>query len=80
MAAVLIPYDQLSFKALEGLIEEFVTRESTDYGAVEMTMEKKLAQVHQQLRLKNALIVFDEESQTCNIFHKNDPRIKGLWD
>ncbi|MCP4119504.1 MAG: YheU family protein [Desulfobacteraceae bacterium] len=78
MAVVKIPYDQLSPEALSGLVEEFVTRESTDYGAVELSLETKLSQVYQQLKSGNAFIVFDEASQTCNIFHKDDPRVKGL--
>ena len=79
MAAVKIPYDQLSSEALAGLVEEFVTRESTDYGAVELSMETKLSQVYQQLKSGKAFIVFDEESETCNILSKEDPRIKELW-
>lgn len=79
MAAVKIPHDQLSSEALAGLVEEFVTRESTDYGAVELSLETKLGQVYQQLKSGNAFIVFDEESETCNIFNKDDPRIKGLF-
>ena len=79
MAAFKISYDRLSNEALQGVIEEFVTRESTDYGAIEMTMEKKLSQVYQQLRSGTAFIVFDEKSQTCNIFHKEDPRIKEMF-
>ena len=37
--------DQLSHDALRGLIEEFVTRDGTDYGAVERSDEGKIAQV-----------------------------------
>ena len=77
--AVKIPHGQLSSEALTGLVEEFVTRESTDYGEVELSLETKLSQVYQQLNLGNAFIVFDEESQTCNIFNKEDSRIKGLF-
>ncbi len=41
--------DQLSPEALRGLIEEFVTRDGTDYGAVERIVEEKIAQVSVQL-------------------------------
>ena len=37
--------DQLSPEALRSLIEEFVTRDGTDYGAVERSVEEKIAQV-----------------------------------
>ena len=35
MAIHIIPVKKLSAKALKGVIEEFITRGGTDYGAVE---------------------------------------------
>ena len=32
MSVLKIPYDQLSTEALNGVIEELVTRDGTDYG------------------------------------------------
>ncbi len=78
MAAVKIPYDQLSREALKGVIVEFITRESTDYGMNELSLETKIAQVYQNLETGRAVLVFDEETQTCNILHKNDPALKHL--
>jgi uncharacterized protein YheU (UPF0270 family) len=34
--------DDLSPEALRGLVEEFVTRSGTDYGAVERSVEEKI--------------------------------------
>ncbi len=78
MTAVRIPHDQLSKEALQGVIEEFITRESTDYGATEVSLETKVRQVHQNLNSGNAILVFDGKTQTCNIFHKDDPLLKEL--
>ena len=50
MTAVKIPYDQLTPEALQGVIEEFVTRDGTDYGEVEVTLETKISQVLGQLK------------------------------
>jgi uncharacterized protein YheU (UPF0270 family) len=44
MTALKIPYDQLSPEALQGVIEGFVTRDGTDYGEVEISLETKVAQ------------------------------------
>ena len=41
--------DQLSPGALRGLVEEYVTREGTDYGHVDWSLEDKVAQVFRQL-------------------------------
>ena len=54
-------------EALRGLIEEFVTRDGTDYGAVERGVEEKIAQVTAQLSSGEASIVFDPETETANI-------------
>ena len=67
--------EQLSPGALRGLIEEFVTREGTDYGAgqggpgsdVEWSLEEKVTQVYRQLSSGEARIVFDLESESASI-------------
>jgi uncharacterized protein len=80
MTALKIPYNQLSDKALQGLIENFVTRDSTDYGEIEIPLETKINQVLKQLQSGKAAIVFDRKSQTCNILRSNDPAVKVLDD
>jgi hypothetical protein len=59
--------DQLSAEALRGLVEEFVTRDGTDYGAVERSVEEKIAQVIAQLASGEARLVFDPDTQSANI-------------
>jgi len=75
---VKVPYDQLSPETLEAVIEEFITREGTDYGEVEVPFEQKIERVKRQLEAGKALIVFDEVMQSCNILSKNDPRLRDL--
>jgi uncharacterized protein YheU (UPF0270 family) len=64
--------NQLSADALRGLIQEFVTRDGTDYGAVEQSVETKIAQVEAQLASGEARIVFDPDSETANIVLTRD--------
>lgn len=54
-----IPQDKLSSEALEGLIEEFILREGTDYGAEEVNLDRKKEQVRKQLDKEEIKIVFD---------------------
>ena len=49
---LIIPYDKVSPEALQGLIEEFATRDGTDYGAREVSLRSKVAQVRRQLEEK----------------------------
>lgn len=62
-----IPSNSLSPEALQGVVEEFVTREGTDYGHAERTLEEKIQAVYRQLERGEVAIVFDPESQSCNI-------------
>ncbi len=64
---MLIPHKQLSDEALDNLIEEFVTREGTDYGADEISLAEKTAQVRHQLQQGDIAILFDEDMGSCNI-------------
>jgi uncharacterized protein YheU (UPF0270 family) len=66
-----IPFDQLSQDALDGIIEEFINREGTDYGVHEYTYEQKSEQVLSLIRNGEARIVFDHNSQTVSILRKN---------
>ncbi|MBL4910838.1 MAG: YheU family protein [Alteromonadaceae bacterium] len=64
---MIIPVDNLSQQALYGVIESFILREGTDYGEIEVSLDEKIAQVHQQLVLGNLVLVFSELHQTVNI-------------
>ncbi|ALO46079.1 YheU family protein [Pseudohongiella spirulinae] len=62
-----IPWQSLADETLTALIEEFVSREGTDYGQHEYTLEEKVSHVRRQLKCGDAEIDFDVESSTCNI-------------
>lgn len=66
-APLVIPPDALSQEALLGLIEAFITREGTDYGDIEWSLEEKVEQVRQLLRRREAVIVFDTATESCTI-------------
>jgi uncharacterized protein YheU (UPF0270 family) len=62
-----VPHAQLAPEVLRRLIEEFVTRDGTDYGAVERTLEQKVAVVLRKLETGDVAIVVDAESETIDI-------------
>jgi uncharacterized protein YheU (UPF0270 family) len=66
-ACVEVPLDSLSERALVALIESFVMREGTDYGAVERSFATKVADVRRQLERREARIEFDPETESVNI-------------
>lgn len=64
---VAVPHTQLAPEVLRRLIEEFVTRDGTDYGAIERTLAEKVAAVMRQLEAGEAAIEVDPETETIDI-------------
>src|SRR5258706_12605493 len=69
-----IPFDALSPAALAGVIDAFVLREGTDYGARETDLAAKTAQVRAQLESGEASIVFDPGSQSVTLLTREELR------
>ena len=65
-----IPYSELSEETLQAVIEEFVTREGTDYGEREYSLAQKIEQVKAQLKLGEVTINYDLDSQSCHLQKK----------
>jgi len=65
-----IPPEKMHPDILQAVIEEFITREGTDYGVSEYSLEQKVAQVKTQLHSKRAIIVFDPVTESCTILAK----------
>ena len=76
MRIVPIPAEALSGQALDGLLEEFVTRDGTDYGAEERTLDDKKSAVRRQLDRGEIMVVFDPDTQTSNIILKDELRLR----
>ena len=68
---LIIPYQELSPEALQGVIQEFVTRDGTDYGESEVPLDTKINQILNQLHAGKVVIVFDQKTETCNIVSKD---------
>lgn len=68
---MIIPHDRLRQTALQGLIEEFVTRNGTDTGYTDGSLEENVEMVIRQLKCGDVFIVYDETTQTANIVPKD---------
>jgi uncharacterized protein len=64
---VIVPYTELAADTLRAVIEAFVLREGTDYGAREFDLEEKVAHVRSQLERGIAQIIYDPESESIDI-------------
>jgi hypothetical protein len=64
---IVVPAAQLSPEALDGLIEEFVTREGTDYGHAEPSLADKRRAVMRQIDAGEVVIAFDPTTESTNL-------------
>ena len=71
--AVLIPAHLLQADTLTALIEDFVTRDGTDNGD-ETPLETRVQRVRRALDKGEAVIVFDPDSQQCQLAMMRDVR------
>ncbi|MGD0276643.1 MAG: YheU family protein [Syntrophales bacterium] len=78
MSSHKIPVNKLSLEALQGVVNEFISRDGTDYGEMEVSPETKFRQVKQKLETGLAVLIFDDETETTNIFLADDPILKKL--
>jgi hypothetical protein len=67
-----IPYQSLSTGALAGIVQEFASRDGTDYGEVECSLEDKITQVEAQLKTGHLILLFDPIEQSCHIVNSRD--------
>lgn len=67
-----VPHTALSREALEGLVDEFITREGTDYGAHEFSLDEKRRSVLQQLTRGMVAIVFDLEAESATLVTREE--------
>tara|TARA_B100000427_G_scaffold226531_1_gene190099 strand:- start:1080 stop:1286 length:207 start_codon:yes stop_codon:yes gene_type:complete len=62
-----IPHSQVPEQTLLAIIEEFISREGTDYGHREYTLDEKVEKVKSQLLNGEIKLLFDSETSSCNL-------------
>ena len=67
-----INHAHLSSSALDNLIIEVITRQSTDYGEYEINIEIKRNQLLQKLKNGLAVIVYCTKENICDIIKSED--------
>lgn len=76
--SMIIPYQKISDDALQALIEDFVTRDGTDYGLVEMSMQEKSEYLLAMLKKGDLLITYNDELESCGLVTKEEAGQSGL--
>ena len=69
---MIIPWQQLSPQALDGIIEEFILREGTDYGEMEVSLEQKKQDLLTQLQAGTIFVIYSELHETVTLKPASD--------
>lgn len=64
---MIVPWQALDPDTLQNLLEEFVSRDGTDYGEQELSLVQKVEQVRIKLHKGEAVLLFSEGTGQCNI-------------
>ena len=64
---MIVPWQQINPDTLHQLLEEFASRDGTDYGEYETSLEDKVVQLEIQLKQKRILVVYSELHESINI-------------
>ena len=62
-----IPHAELAPETLRAVVESFVLREGTDYGAQDVPFDRKVADVVRQLERREAVIIYDPGTDSVDI-------------
>ena len=69
-----IPAERLNTEIMTAIIEEFILREGTDYGAQEVDFASKISQVKALLEAGEVTITFDPKTENCTLLTRQQFR------
>jgi uncharacterized protein YheU (UPF0270 family) len=64
---MIVPWQDINADTLNHLLEEFASRDGTDYGDYEISLADKVNQLKVQLQQKRILVVYSELHESVNI-------------
>ncbi|WP_111657002.1 YheU family protein [Isoalcanivorax indicus] len=73
-----VPPQAIPAETLQNLIEEFVTRDGTDYGEREISLSERVTQVERLLAQGEMAIWFDEATETVSLLTRRQMQEAGL--
>ncbi len=62
-----VPYDRVPESSLYALLEEFASRDGTDYGEQETPLATRVQQLHRGLVDGSVVLMFDAASETWDL-------------
>ena len=72
---ILVPPDRMPADTLQALLEEYASRDGTDYGEVELSLEQKVANLVGQLQREDIHIVYDTLGEQWDIVPREQAEV-----
>lgn len=69
---VAVPLDRLSSDVLVALLEEFASRDGTDYGERECSLEQKVGELRTQLAAGELQLLYDADSEQWDLVSREN--------
>lgn len=70
-----MPPERVPEASLKALLEEFASRDGTDYGARETPLSARVDQLRDGLRRGSLALLFDADSQTWDVLSADNARL-----
>ena len=64
---VAVPLQRLQADVLQALLEDYASRDGTDYGEREFTLQEKVERLQRQLRAGELQILYDADSEQWDL-------------
>ena len=77
---IFVPFEELKPETLRSLAEEFVTRDGTDYGQTEKSLDQKVEGLMRQLHSGEARICFEAKTGSIHIVARQSFRAESDVD
>jgi uncharacterized protein YheU (UPF0270 family) len=69
---MIIPPEKLEPQTLLNILEEYISREGTDYGEVELSLAEKVKKLLPQVNNGDVLIIYDEVLDSIDLREAKD--------
>ena len=71
---VAVPIERLEASVLSALLEEYASRDGTDYGVVELSLHEKVADLRLQLRDGSLVLLYDSVGEQWDLLPRERAR------
>ncbi len=69
-----VPIERIEPETLDGLLQEFASRDGTDYGERETPLHERVAQLRRQLGASELQLLFHPETQSWDLVPREQAR------